>query len=77
VQALRAFAYGFASVLLGASLADGGFSPTEVGLVFTAMLAGNAFFSIGVGTFGERSGGAHHILLTQAAADGSVSACSS
>jgi len=56
VQALRAFAYGFASVLLGASLADGGFSPTQVGLVFTAMLAGNAIVSIGVGTFGERIG---------------------
>jgi predicted MFS family arabinose efflux permease len=56
VQALRAFAYGFASVLLGASLADGGFSPTQVGLVFTAMLAGNAVVSIGVGTFGERVG---------------------
>jgi predicted MFS family arabinose efflux permease len=56
VQALRAFAYGFASVLLGASLADGGFSPTQVGLVFTAMLAGNAIVSIGVGTFGEQVG---------------------
>ncbi len=56
VQALRAFAYGFASVVLGASLADGGFSPTQVGLVFTAMLAGNAIVSIGVGAFGERIG---------------------
>lgn len=56
VQALRAFAYGFASVLLGTSLADGGLSPTQVGLVFTAMLAGNAIVSIGVGTFGERVG---------------------
>src|SRR5687768_18416207 len=56
VQALRAFAYGFASVLLGASLADGGFSPTQVGLVFTSMLAGNAIVSIAVGTFGERAG---------------------
>jgi predicted MFS family arabinose efflux permease len=56
VQALRAFAYGFASVVLGTSLADAGLSDTQVGLVFTAMLAGNALVSIGVGAIGDRVG---------------------
>lgn len=56
VQALRAFAYGFASVILGISLAAGGLSDTQVGLVFTAMLAGNALVSIWVGTHGDRIG---------------------
>jgi predicted MFS family arabinose efflux permease len=56
VQALRAFAYGFASVILGTSLAAGGLSDARVGLVFTAMLAGNAIISIAVGTVGDRVG---------------------
>jgi predicted MFS family arabinose efflux permease len=56
VQALRAFAYGFASVILGTALARGGLSDTRVGLVFTAMLAGNALISIAVGTVGDRVG---------------------
>jgi MFS family permease len=56
VQALRAFAYGFASVILGTSLAEGGLSDAEVGLVFTAMLAGNALVSVLVGAVGDRIG---------------------
>ena len=56
VQALRAFAYGFASVVLGASLAEGGLSDLEVGFVFTAMLAGTALVSILVGLTGDRVG---------------------
>lgn len=56
VQTLRAFAYGFASVILGTSLADSGLSDTQVGLVFTAMLAGNALVSIVVGVAGDRIG---------------------
>jgi predicted MFS family arabinose efflux permease len=56
VQALRAFAYGFASVILGTALAAGGLSDARVGLVFTAMLAGNAIVSIAVGTVGDRVG---------------------
>lgn len=56
VQAVRAFAYGFASVVLGTSLADGGLTDTQVGLVFAAMLAGNALVGILVGLVGERVG---------------------
>jgi MFS family permease len=56
VQALRAFAYGFGSVVLGTVLAASGLSSVQVGLVFTSMLAGMAISSIGVGLFGDRSG---------------------
>ncbi len=56
VQALRALAYGFGSVLLGACLAAGGLSDAEVGLVFAAMLAGAALASLLVGSRAERWG---------------------
>jgi predicted MFS family arabinose efflux permease len=56
VQALRALLYGFASVLVGASLAHAGYSDGKVGLVFTAMLGGFAVMSIAVGTRGDRLG---------------------
>ena len=56
IQALRAFGYGFASVVLGASLARSGLSDGEVGLVFAAILAGNALVSISVGVLGDRIG---------------------
>jgi predicted MFS family arabinose efflux permease len=56
VQGLRAFAYGLASVVLGASLAASGLSDLEVGIVFAAMLAGTAIVSIAVGLVGDRVG---------------------
>jgi MFS family permease len=56
VQALRAFGYGFGSVLLGAVLSDGGLSAAQVGAVFTAMLVGMALGSIVVGRWGDRIG---------------------
>lgn len=56
VQALRAFAYGFGSVILGSSLAGGGLSELEVGILFASMLAGSALASIAVGVAGERVG---------------------
>jgi predicted MFS family arabinose efflux permease len=56
VQALRALLYGFASVLVGASLAHAGYSDAKVGLVFTAMLGGFAVMSVAVGTRGDRLG---------------------
>jgi hypothetical protein len=48
-QALRAFAYGLASVILGASMARSGLSSAEVGLVFASLLAGSAIASPGLG----------------------------
>jgi predicted MFS family arabinose efflux permease len=56
IQALRAFLYGFGSVILGSALASGGLSDFQVGVVFTAMLAGMAASSIAVGLAGDRIG---------------------
>ena len=56
VQGIRAAAYGFGSILIGSTLAAGGLSDAEVGLVFTAMLIGMALSSIGVGLWGDRIG---------------------
>src|SRR5205807_4712024 len=56
-QALRAFLYGFGSVLLGTVLAaHHGLSKTEVGAVFTSMLLGMAIASAGVARWGDRIG---------------------
>ncbi len=56
VQATRAALYGFGTVVLGTALADGGLSDARVGLVFTAMLAGMALATVGVGLVGDRVG---------------------
>jgi MFS family permease len=56
IQAVRAGLYGFGSVLIGASLAEGGLSEGEVGIVFTAMLLGMAISSLAVGRWGDRLG---------------------
>jgi predicted MFS family arabinose efflux permease len=55
-QGLRAFVYGFASVLLGVTLDASGWSTTKVGLLLTAILAGTAFMSVVVGRHAERLG---------------------
>jgi MFS family permease len=56
VQAVRAFLYGFASILIGASLAETGLDELAVGVVFTAMLLGMAVSSLAVGRWGEAIG---------------------
>ena len=56
IQALRAFLYGFGSVLLGTVLAAQGLSAAAVGGVFTAMLLGMAVASLGVAVWGDRVG---------------------
>jgi MFS family permease len=56
VQAIRAYLYGLGSVIIGASLADGGLSAAAVGLVFTSILVGMALSSALVGLIGERLG---------------------
>ncbi len=55
-QALRASAYGFGSVLLGVSAEARGWSSAQVGLLFTAIVAGTALMSITVGIVGDRIG---------------------
>jgi len=56
VQALRAFAYGLGSVLIGVSLARHGLSGFEVGLVLGALLAGVALASLAIARTGDRIG---------------------
>ena len=56
VQALRAFAYGLGSVLIGVTLADLGFSGFQVGLVIAALVAGSALMSIGLARYGDGLG---------------------
>jgi predicted MFS family arabinose efflux permease len=56
VQGLRAFGYGFGSVLLGTALVAAGLSVTKVGAVFAAMLAGMACTSLLVGRYADRLG---------------------
>jgi MFS family permease len=56
VQALRAFAYGLGSVLIGVSLAQHGLSGGQVGLVLAALLAGVALASLAIGRTGDRIG---------------------
>lgn len=55
-QSVRAFAYGFGSVLLGVTLAAQGWSAVRVGVLLTAVVAGTALMSLALGTFGERIG---------------------
>ena len=56
IQGLRAFAYGFGVVVLGTELNRSGDSGFQVGLIFTAMLAGMALASVAVGLLGDRLG---------------------
>lgn len=55
-QGLRAVAYGFSSILLGASLEARGWSGGEVGLLLAAILMGTAAVSLVVGRVGDRVG---------------------
>ena len=56
IQAVRAFLYGFSSIIIGASLAATGLDTAAVGAVFTAMLIGMAISSLAVGRWGETLG---------------------
>jgi MFS family permease len=56
VQALRAFAYGLGSVLIGVTLADLDLTGFQVGLVLASLIAGTALVSIVLARSGERIG---------------------
>ena len=56
VQALRAFLYGFSSIVLATALAESGLSSAQVGMIFAAMLVGTAITSIGIGLVGDLIG---------------------
>ena len=71
VQALRAFAYGLGSVLVGVTLARRGLSGFEVGIVLAALLAGVALASIAIARTANRIGRRRwyaSLLLVMAAA---------
>jgi MFS family permease len=53
IRALRAFAYGFGSVLLGLSLEAARFSGTQVGVILTATLVGSAALTALLGYVGD------------------------
>jgi MFS family permease len=55
-QGLRALAYGFTSILLGASLEARGWTGGQVGLLLAAILVGTAALSLVVGRVGDRVG---------------------
>jgi MFS family permease len=55
-QGLRALVYGFGSVLLGATLDQRGFSPTEAGGVLAAVVGGTVLASLAVGRYADRVG---------------------
>jgi MFS family permease len=63
IQAIRAFLYGFSSILIGASLAAGGLDAVAVGAVFTAILLGMAISSLAVARWGERIGRRRSYLI--------------
>ena len=54
VQALRAFAYGLGSVLIGVSLEREGLSGPMVGVVLGSLLAGSAIVSVLLARYGDR-----------------------
>jgi MFS family permease len=56
IQALRGYAYGLGSVLIGVTLAERGLSGFEVGLVLGALLAGVALTSLAIARAGDRVG---------------------
>ncbi len=74
VQAARAVVYGLGSIVIGVSLEQSGLSTTEVGLVFTAMLAGAALVSVVLARYGDRIGRrrAYRALLVGMGAAGTV-----
>jgi MFS family permease len=55
-QALRAAGYGFTAVILGALLAERGYSTVRAGVVLTALIAGTAVSSVLVGAIADRVG---------------------
>ena len=74
IQAVRAFAYGLGSVVLGVTLGNEGYSALETGLVVGALLAGAAAASLVLARHGDRIGRrrAYLVLLAVMAVAGTV-----
>jgi len=71
-QAARGAVYGLGSIVIGVSLEESGLTTTQVGLVFTAMLAGAAIVSVVLARYGDRIGRrtAYRALLVGMAVSG-------
>jgi len=74
VQTARGFVYGLGSIVIGVSLEQSGLSTAQVGLVFSAILAGAALVSIVLARYGDRVGRrrAYSMLLVGMGAAGAV-----
>lgn len=79
VQALRAFAYGLGSVLVGVTLERRGLSGVEIGIVLAGILSGSALASVGLARFGDLIGRrrAYVLLLVVLGGAGTVFALTS
>jgi predicted MFS family arabinose efflux permease len=79
VQALRAFAYGLGSVLIGVSLERAGLSGVAAGAVLAALLVGAALASLALARHGDRVGRrrAYRLLLLAMAVAGTIFALTS
>ena len=73
-QAARGAVYGLGSIVIGVSLEQSGLSTTQVGVVFTSMLAGLGLVSIVLARYGDRIGRrrAYRALLIAMACAGLV-----
>jgi MFS family permease len=60
---VRSFAYGFLSVILGLYLDAGGLSPTAIGWIFTAALAGGAVMTIIITSIADTLGRKNLLIL--------------
>jgi predicted MFS family arabinose efflux permease len=69
-QAGRAFGYGLAAVLLGATLAASGLTPVQVGLVLAAVVTGTMVASLLVGALADRVGRRRSYLVLYVALAG-------
>lgn len=60
---IRLFCYGFLSVILALYLAETGFTETQIGLLFTLTLVGDAFISLWLTTSADRFGRKRTLLI--------------
>src|SRR5215207_11083607 len=60
---IRLFCYGFLSVVLALYLAETGLTETQIGLLFTLTLVGDAVITLWLTTFADRFGRKRTLLI--------------